>query len=95
MGCRYRSQSTFLQRPIGSLILQPANLSIEDQQEVTSTTRREICTYCGSTDKGIQLVKLLDKAESLIGYNSSNIFRIWIPNEKKVIVTRDVTLTKQ
>ena len=27
----------------------------------------------------------------LIGYNSSNIFRIWIPQEQRVIVTRDVT----
>jgi len=27
----------------------------------------------------------------LIGYNSSNIFRIWIPEELKVVVTRDVT----
>lgn len=27
----------------------------------------------------------------LVGYESTNIFRIWIPNQKKVIVTRDVT----
>jgi hypothetical protein len=27
----------------------------------------------------------------LLGYNSSNIFRIWIPQEHKVIATRDVT----
>jgi hypothetical protein len=26
-----------------------------------------------------------------VGYNSSNIFRIWVPQDKKVIETRDVT----
>ena len=27
----------------------------------------------------------------LVGYNSTNIFRIWIPGQKRVITTRDVT----
>jgi hypothetical protein len=27
----------------------------------------------------------------LVGYDSSNIFRIWVPQDKKIIVTRDVT----
>ena len=27
----------------------------------------------------------------LVGYESTNIFRIWVPREQKVIVTRDVT----
>ena len=27
----------------------------------------------------------------LVGYDSTNIFRIWIPSKQKVISTRDVT----
>jgi hypothetical protein len=30
----------------------------------------------------------------LIRYNSSNIFRIWVPQDKKVIETRDVTFNE-
>jgi len=30
----------------------------------------------------------------LVGYNSTNIFRIWVPSEKKVIATRDVTFNE-
>jgi hypothetical protein len=30
----------------------------------------------------------------LVGYNSSNIFRIWVPQDKKVIETRDVTFNE-
>jgi hypothetical protein len=30
----------------------------------------------------------------LVRYNSSNIFRIWVPQDKKVIETRDVTFNE-
>jgi hypothetical protein len=30
----------------------------------------------------------------LIKYNLSNIFRIWVPQNKKIIETRDVTFNK-
>jgi hypothetical protein len=30
----------------------------------------------------------------LVGYESSNIYRIWIPSKKKVITTRDVTFNE-
>ena len=27
----------------------------------------------------------------LVGYNSTNVFRVWIPSQKKVVISRDVT----
>ena len=30
----------------------------------------------------------------LVGYDSTNIFRIWIPSKQRVIRTRDVTFDK-
>ena len=43
--------------------------------------------------KILRLEKLLPRAyvRYLIGYNLSNIFRIWIPTKNQIIRTRDVT----
>jgi hypothetical protein len=38
-----------------------------------------------------QKLRLRAQIGYLVGYDSSNIFRIWIPQDKKVIETRDVT----
>jgi hypothetical protein len=49
-------------------------------------------------NKGIPRRQKLDPRayiDYLIGYDSSNIYRIWIPSKEKVIRTRDVTFNEQ
>jgi hypothetical protein len=50
----------------------------------------------GDPDKPKKCQKLQPKAHIgfLVGYESTNIYRIWIPHKRKVILARDVLFNK-
>ena len=68
---------------------------------VENTNRQELTSTYGARayplERNIPKFKLDPKASIgyLVGYDSTNIYRIWVPSKRRVVSTRDVTFNEE